>query len=82
MRKSIARYFVLILVITLAFAAQEPYRLPSKDMIDIVTATQPSSISVGPNNEHMLLITCNPMPSTGYMSQPLSIFAERSGQDM
>ena len=70
MRKTIVIFFVSVWLSTSLFA-QGPYMLPPKEVVDIVTAAQPPRVSMSPDNEYMLLVTYEPMPSIAYMSQPL-----------
>lgn len=51
--------------------SQKPYKLPPKEVIDIVTAPPPPRISMSPTGDHMLIIESDSMPSIAYMSQPL-----------
>ena len=71
MKKTISLFFVIILLFTSALSAQEPYKLPPKEVVDIVTAAPPPRASMSPDNEYMLLVTYESMPSIAYMSQPL-----------
>ncbi len=71
MRKTISLSFAFILLLTFSLFPQEPYKLPPKEVVDIVTAAPPPRASMSPDNEYMLLATYEPMPSIAYMSQPL-----------
>ncbi|MGD8539742.1 MAG: hypothetical protein PVI66_13585, partial [Candidatus Aminicenantes bacterium] len=68
MRKTISLSFAFILLLTFSLFAQEPYKLPPKEVVDIVTAAPPPRASMSPDNEYMLLATYEPMPSIAYMS--------------
>ncbi len=50
---------------------QEPYKLPPKEVVDIINAPLPPRVSVDPTGERMLLADYESMPSIEYMSQPL-----------
>lgn len=67
--------FVLTLVFSLISAvrvsAQEPYKLPPKEIIDIVDAAPPPVASISPTMELILLAEYEPMPSIAYLAQPL-----------
>ncbi|TET77538.1 S9 family peptidase [candidate division TA06 bacterium] len=67
--------FVLTLVFSLISAvrvcAQEPYKLPPKEIIDILDAPRPPIASISPTSELMLLVEYEPMPSIAYLAQPL-----------
>lgn len=71
MKKSILLFFVFVLLMASVQFAQEPYKLPPKEVVDIVTAAPPPRISMSPDNTFMLLVNYDPMPSIAYMSQPL-----------
>jgi dipeptidyl aminopeptidase/acylaminoacyl peptidase len=51
--------------------AQEPYKLPPKDVVDIVTAPPTPRVLLNPSRDAMLLIESESMPSIAYLSQPL-----------
>ena len=51
--------------------AQEPYKLPPKEVVDIVTAPPTPRVSLSPNREIMLLVENESMPTIAYISQPL-----------
>lgn len=71
MRKNILLIFLTLTLITGFVYAQEPYKLPPKDVADIVTAPPTPRTSISPNGEMMLLVEYESLPSIGYMSQPL-----------
>jgi dipeptidyl aminopeptidase/acylaminoacyl peptidase len=62
---------IFIFLCSLALFAQEPYKLPPKEVIDIVNAPPPPRVSMSPNGELMLLVDYEAMPSIAYMAQPL-----------
>ena len=51
--------------------AQEPYKLPPKDVIDIVDAPPTPSVSLSPAGDVMALVERESMPSIAYLSEPL-----------
>jgi len=55
----------------LPLAAQDPYKLPPKNVMDILDAPPPPRVSLSPNREIMLLIETESMPTIAYISQPL-----------
>jgi len=72
MRKIISvSFLILAFLFSVSLFAQEPYKLPPKDVIDIVDATPPPRVSMSPNGELMLLFEYEAMPSIAYMAQPL-----------
>jgi len=68
---------VLVLTITLILLSglflfsQEPYKLPPKEVVDIVNAAPPPRASISPTKDCIILIEYETMPSIVYMSQPL-----------
>jgi dipeptidyl aminopeptidase/acylaminoacyl peptidase len=72
MRKIISVSFLIFaFLFSVSLFAQEPYKLPPKDVIDIVDAPPPPRASMSPYGEWMLLSEYEAMPSIGYMAQPL-----------
>lgn len=72
MKKSIpVSFLILIFLFSLTLFAQEPYKLPPKEVIDIVNAPPPPRVSMSPTGEHILLADSEAMPSIAFMSQPL-----------
>jgi dipeptidyl aminopeptidase/acylaminoacyl peptidase len=61
----------VLLIMGVSVSAQEPYKLPPKEVIDIVTAPPPPRTSISPTGEDMMLIEYESMPSIAYMAQPL-----------
>jgi dipeptidyl aminopeptidase/acylaminoacyl peptidase len=69
-----ARYaWILAAIIILAglAAGQEPYKLPPKDVIDILDAPPTPRISMSPDGGMMAIIENESMPSIAYVSQPI-----------
>ncbi|NTU50926.1 MAG: S9 family peptidase [Candidatus Aminicenantes bacterium] len=74
MKKQILRLAVLFaagLVLVPALSAQEPYKLPSKEVIDIVSAPPTPSVSMSPACDTMALVYRESMPSIAYISEPI-----------
>lgn len=63
-------FFSLFLISGFTFT-QDPYKLPPQEVVDIVTAPSPPSVSISPDGETMLVVDEDPMPSIAYMAQPL-----------
>ena len=72
MRKTIpVSFLIFIFLLSLTLFAQEPYKLPPKEVIDIVDASPPPRASLSPTGDFMLLVEYESMPSIAYMSQPM-----------
>ncbi len=72
MRKTIPVIFMIFaFVFSLTLFAQEPYKLPPKEVIDIVDAPPTPRASTNPTGDLMLLSEYESMPSIAYMAQPL-----------
>ena len=72
MRKIISVSFLIFaFLFSVSLFAQEPYKLPPKEVIDIVDAPPPPRASISPCGEWMLLSEYEAMPSITYMAQPL-----------
>ena len=72
MKKRIFPIFLaLIFVIPFSLLAQEPYRLPPKNVVDILDSPPPPRILMSPRRDLMLLVEYETMPSVAYISQPL-----------
>ncbi len=63
--------FVFIFLSTLPLSAQEPYKLPPKDVVDIVDTLPSPRASVSPTGDLLLLAEYGPIPSIAYMAQPM-----------
>jgi dipeptidyl aminopeptidase/acylaminoacyl peptidase len=61
----------LMLLSGLTLWAQEPYKLPPKDVMDIVLASPPPQASINPDGTLIMLVESQSMPDIAYMSQPL-----------
>ncbi len=64
-------FLIFAFVFSLTTFAQEPYKLPPKEVIDIVDAPPLPRASINPTGDLMLLSESESMPSIAYMSQPL-----------
>jgi len=71
MKKAAVAIPVILSLVVLSLYSQEPYKLPPKEVVDIVTAPPPPVASISPNRELLLLASYEPMPSIAYMAQPL-----------
>jgi dipeptidyl aminopeptidase/acylaminoacyl peptidase len=63
--------FILVLFLSFSALAQEPYKLPPKDVIDILDAPPTPRVSMSPGRDLMLFIEYESMPSIAYISQPM-----------
>jgi dipeptidyl aminopeptidase/acylaminoacyl peptidase len=63
--------FVLIFLSSFHLSAQEPYKLPPKDVIDIVDTPPSPRATTSPTGDSMFLAEYGPMPSIAYMAQPM-----------
>lgn len=74
MKKIAVRLAVLCavwLVVGPAGSAQEPYKLPPKEVIDIVDAPPTPMVSMSPAGDVMALIERESMPSIAYLAEPI-----------
>jgi dipeptidyl aminopeptidase/acylaminoacyl peptidase len=62
---------VFILISSLLLSTQEPYKLPPKEVVDIVDTLPSPRATISPTGDLMLLAEYGPMPSIAYMAQPL-----------
>jgi len=70
------RKFLFLLCVTLIclgglLGAQETYKLPPKEVMEIVTAPPSPRVFMSPSDEVMVLGDYEAMPSIAYMAQPL-----------
>jgi len=68
------RLSLCLLILALAggfLAAQEPYKLPPKDVLAILDAPPTPRVSMSPDRSMMLLIESESMPTIAYISQPM-----------
>jgi dipeptidyl aminopeptidase/acylaminoacyl peptidase len=59
------------LLVVPALSAQEPYKLPPREVIDIVDAPPTPSVSMSPAGDTMALVARESMPSIAYISEPI-----------
>ncbi len=59
------------LAVAPGLSAQEPYKLPPKEVIDIVDAPPTPLVSMNPSRDLMALVDQESMPSIAYLSQPI-----------
>lgn len=72
MKKTIRlSFFILIFLSSLILFGQEPYKLPPKEVVDIVDAPPPPMAALSPKGDLMLLAEYESMPSIAYLSQPI-----------
>jgi dipeptidyl aminopeptidase/acylaminoacyl peptidase len=74
MKAFFARLAVLCAVALLAVTAviaQEPYKVPPKEVVDIVDAPPTPSVSMSPAGDTMALVDRESMPSIAYLSEPI-----------
>ncbi|MGZ7046399.1 MAG: TolB family protein [Candidatus Aminicenantales bacterium] len=73
--KKTRAFLTLALILGLAAGptlhAQEPYKLPPKDVVAIVDAPPTPRVSMSPARDIMALIDYEAMPTIAYISQPL-----------
>ncbi len=63
--------FIFIFISSLPLSAQDPYKLPPKEVVDIVDAPPLPRAIMSPKGDFMLLAEYESMPSIAYMAQPL-----------
>ena len=74
MKKTAVRLAVLcaaLLAFVPVLTTQEPYKLPPKEIIDIVDAPPTPMVSLSPAGDIMALIDRESMPSIAYLSEPI-----------
>ena len=67
----LAVVFAVAFAISPVISAQEPYKLPPKEVIDIVDAPPTPLVSMSPSDDTMALIERESMPTIAYLSEPL-----------
>ncbi len=68
------RLSICLLILALAapfLAAQEPYKLPPKNVLDILNAPPTPRVTMSPDREVMLLVESESMPTIAYVAQPM-----------
>ncbi|MFO7980694.1 MAG: prolyl oligopeptidase family serine peptidase [Candidatus Aminicenantes bacterium] len=72
MKKKCCVFLCLFIFMSgLILQAQEPYKKPPQEVIDILDAPPPPQASLSPDGDIVLLYTYETMPSIAYMAQPL-----------
>jgi dipeptidyl aminopeptidase/acylaminoacyl peptidase len=71
MKKTILTACIIFGLLSGFALSQEPYKLPPKEVIDIVDAPPLPRADMNPTGDFMLLSEYESMPSIAYMSQPL-----------
>ena len=67
----LAVVFAVALAICPVLSAQEPYKQPPKEVVDIVSAPPTPMVSMSPAGDTMALIERESMPSIAYLAEPL-----------
>ena len=67
----LAAFLAVILAGPPTVCAQEPYKLPPQEVIDIVDAPPTPRVSMSPARDVMALIDYEPMPTIAYISEPI-----------
>ena len=70
-KRSLIFSLTLVLILNIGSVAQEPYKLPPKEVIAILDAPPTPRVSMSPARDLMLLIEYETMPSIAYVSQPM-----------
>ena len=63
--------FAVALAISPVLSAQEPYKLPPKEVVDIVDAPPTPMVSMSPAGDTMALIERESMPTIAYLAEPI-----------
>jgi dipeptidyl aminopeptidase/acylaminoacyl peptidase len=72
MKRSISFVSATVLaLVSMPVSAQEAYRLPPQDVVDILDAPPPPSVVVSPDHEWLVLAHRKSMPSIADMAQPM-----------
>jgi len=75
------KHFVVLTAVLLCvmktsiLPAQEPYKLPPREVIDILNAPPPPRALMSPARDLILLAAYEPMPSIAYLAQPMQRLA-------
>ncbi len=67
----LAVIFAVALAVCPVLSAQEPYKLPPKEVIDIVDAPPTPMVSMSPAGDTMALVERESMPTIAYISEPI-----------
>ncbi|HLF20772.1 MAG TPA: S9 family peptidase, partial [Bacteroidota bacterium] len=60
----------LLLLVPLVLVGQTQYKLPPKEVVDILDASPTPFVVVSPLRDRMLLVDYKPHPSIAFISQP------------
>lgn len=74
MTKTAVRFAVLAVLaaaLVPCAAGQEPYKMPPKEVVDILDAPPTPSVTMSPAGDTMLLVERESMPSIAYLSEPI-----------
>ena len=71
LRVRLAVLCAVCLLVVPALSAQEPYKVPPKEVVDIVDAPPTPSVSMSPDGGTMALVDRESMPSIAYLSEPI-----------
>ena len=71
MKKAILSVLICLSILCGAAFAQEPYKLPPKNVLDILDAPPTPRVSLSRARDMMLLTESESMPSIGYLSMPI-----------
>jgi dipeptidyl aminopeptidase/acylaminoacyl peptidase len=63
--------FAIILILVPALAGQEPYKVPPKEVVDIVSAPPTPMVSLSPAGDTMALVERESMPAIAYLAEPV-----------
>ncbi len=63
--------FLFTLFISAGVSSQTPYKLPPKEVVDIIDAPPTPFVSVSPQSDAMLLIDYKPHPSVELLAKPI-----------
>jgi dipeptidyl aminopeptidase/acylaminoacyl peptidase len=66
-----AAVFAIILLFVPAVFAQEPYKVPPKEVVDIVSAPPTPMVSLSPAGGTMAIIDRESMPAIAYLAEPI-----------
>jgi dipeptidyl aminopeptidase/acylaminoacyl peptidase len=67
----LAVVFAVILALLPAVSAQEPYKVPPKEVVDIVSAPPTPMVSLSPAGDMMVLVDRESMPAIAYIAEPI-----------
>ena len=70
-KRSLFLFFALLVFLSFSGIAQEPYKLPPKEVIQILEAPPTPRVTMSPDRQMMLLVDYETMPSIAYVSLPM-----------